>query len=365
MLSLPEVESHDWPAPLAPGTDMRAVVMRAFGAPDVLRLETVRTPEPAAGEVLVQVAAVSVGRFLDVAARGGRHPYPGYTFPHIFGAEHAGVVATLGRDVDPGWLGKRVAVFPNVSDGTCRLCLRGYDELCPALQLIGMHRPGAYAQYVAVPTTNLHEVPAGITPEQASGLALSGAVVLNQLQRSGFTRGQWVLVQGAAGALGLLTVALVLHLGGHVIASSRRASKRSALLELGVDAALDPSDTDFVAKVQALTGGFGADLVVDNLGAVDIWTLSLASLASGGTVVSSGAFLGRDVPVDLRQLYIRGQRILGVRTGNLASVAALWEEVGRGFRPILGTTFPLEQAEHAHRVLEGDDNVGRVSLLVR
>lgn len=343
---------------------MRAVVIRGFGPPDVLRPEVVPTPHPAPGEVLVQVAAVSVGRFLDVAARAGRHPYPNYAFPHIFGAEHAGLVAQVGPGVSAALVGKRVAVFPNIADGTCRACVRGYDELCPSLELLGMHRPGAYAQYVAVPAQNLHEVPDDMTSEQATGLALAGAVAMNQLTRAGFTRGQSVLVQGAAGALGLLTVSLVLHLGGRVLASSRSAAKRAVLSSLGVEAALDSAADDFAQQVRLATDGMGADIVIDNLGEEGIWRTSTASLAAGGTIVSSGAFLGHDLPINLRQLYLHGQRIVGVRTGNAASVHELWAEVDKGFRPVLGTTFGLEHAEQAHRVLEGEENMGRVSLLV-
>jgi NADPH:quinone reductase-like Zn-dependent oxidoreductase len=78
---------------------MRAVVFREFGAPEVLGEEVIAVPVPAPGEVLVQVAAVSVGRFLDLTARAGQHPYRGFTFPHVLGAEHAGVGALLGPDV--------------------------------------------------------------------------------------------------------------------------------------------------------------------------------------------------------------------------------------------------------------------------
>jgi NADPH:quinone reductase-like Zn-dependent oxidoreductase len=360
-----DAAAHDaWPAPVPPPPTMRAVVLPAFGPPEVLREEIVPTPVPAAGDVLVQVAAVSIGRLLDVAARAGRHPYPGFAFPHVLGAEHAGVIAAIGTGVTGWQVGQRVAAFPVVTDGTCYYCLRGYDELCENLQLIGIHRAGAYAQYVAVPARNLHVVPTDISPAQATGLALSGAVAMNQLKRSGFLPGQWVLVQGASSALGSLTVSLALHLGAHVIAASRSTAKRDRLTALGADAVLDPLAPDFTEQVRALGGGRGADIVVDSLGEDRIWQTSLASLAPTGTLVSSGAFLGRHVQVDLPRLYLQGQRIVGVRSGNAASIAALWTEVDRGFRPVLDTTFPLTDAAGAHRYLEDGQNVGRVSLVI-
>jgi NADPH:quinone reductase-like Zn-dependent oxidoreductase len=343
---------------------MRAVILPEFGQPEVLREAVVATPAPAAGEVLVQVAAVSVGRVLDLAARAGRHPYPGFQFPHVLGAEHAGVIAALGPAVT-GWrIGERVAAFPVITDGTCFYCLRGYDEVCENLKLIGIHQPGAYAQYVAVPARNLHPVPADITPAQATGLVLSGAVAMNQLQRSGFEAGDWVLVQGASSALGSLTASLAVHLGGHVIVASRSPAKRDRLAALRADAVLDPAAPDFAARVRSLTGGHGASIVIDNLGEAGVWQASLASLAPTGTLVSSGAFLGGDVRIDLSRLYQQAQRVIGVRTGNQASIAALWAEVDRGFRPVLDTTFPLQEAAGAHRYLEDGQNVGRVSLII-
>jgi NADPH:quinone reductase-like Zn-dependent oxidoreductase len=356
--------SDGWPAAIRPPATMRAVILPEFGQPDVLCEAVVATPVPAAGEVLVQVAAVSVGRVLDLAARAGRHPYPGFRFPHVLGAEHAGVIAALGPAVT-GWrTGERVAAFPVVTDGTCYYCLRGYDEVCENQKLIGIHRPGAYAQYVAVPARNLHPVPADISPAQATGLALSGAVAMNQLQRSGFETGDWVLVQGASSGLGSLTASLAMHLGARVIAASRSPARRDRLAALRADAVLDPVAPDFAARVRSLTDGRGADIVIDNLGESDVWQASVACLAPTGILVSSGAFLGGNVRIDLSRLYLQAQRIIGVRTGNQASIAALWAEVDRGFRPVLDTTFPLEEAAVAHRYLEDGQNVGRVSLVV-
>ncbi len=173
---------------------------------------------------------------------------------------------------------------------------------------------------------------------------------------------QWVLVQGAASALGSLTAAYAAHLGARVIGTSRSAWKRERLGELGVTAALDPHDPGFVDQVLALTGGEGVDVVVDDLGEPALWERGLAVLAVGGAAVTSGAFLGGHPGLDLRRLYLRNQRILGVRTGNPASVEALWEQVGRGFRPVVDRTFAIAHAADAHRHLEADGNMGRVVL---
>ncbi|MQA13746.1 MAG: zinc-binding dehydrogenase [Pseudonocardiaceae bacterium] len=341
---------------------MQAVVFREFGDPSVLQTDEVAVPAMGAADVLIRVAAVSVGRLLDLTARAGTHPYARFQLPHILGAEHAGTVVAVGSGVDTVTVGDRVAVFPVVSCAACAACLDGCPEACPELEIMGVHRPGAYAQYTRVPAVTVHAVPDGIDPVTAAGLALAGPVAQNQLTQAGLRPGDWVLVQGAASALGSLTAALARHLGARVIGTSRCDRKRQRLLELGVAAALDPTSDDFVDQVLELTGGAGARIVIDDLGEEAIWDRSLAALATRGTAVSSGAFLGGKVGLDLLRLYSRCQQIVGVRTGNPASARRLWAEVANGFRPVIDRTFPVARAADAHRYLEASTNMGRVVL---
>lgn len=352
-----------WPFLQTLPTTMAAMTFREFGSPEVLRPETLQVPEIRADEVLIQVAAVSVGRLLDLAARAGTHPYAKFTFPHVLGAEHAGVVAAVGSAVTDLTVGQHVATFPVVTCGTCAACSDGYDELCPQLEIIGTHRQGAYAEYVAVPAANAHPVPAGINPVDACALALSAATAMNQLSRAGLKPGGWVVVQAAPSALGSITATLARHLGANVIVTSRVAAKREQLVSHGFDHVLDGTTPDFPQEIQRLTGGSGADIVIDNIGDKTLWRNSQAALGRGGVIVSSGAFRGPEVPVNLQRLYSMGQRIFGVRTGNKESSRRVWQEVGRGFRPPVAATFPLAEASAAHRYLEDDLNVGRVALV--
>ncbi|MFJ6893205.1 zinc-binding dehydrogenase [Streptomyces hokutonensis] len=353
-----------WSDPLPVPESMRAMVFRRFGSPDVLEQAVLDTPRPGPGEVLVQVAAVSIGRLLDLTARAGRHPYAEFRLPHVLGADHAGVVAATGDGVESFRIGDRVAVFPVVTCGACASCAEGREEACTSLSLIGTHRPGAYAQYCVAPARNVHRVPEGITPAVAAALALNGAVAANQLTQAGLRPGDWVLVQGAASALGSATAALARHLGARIIATSRSPEKRKAMAAAGAEVVLDATAPDFAARVREATGGHGADIVVDNLGDPAVWDATIDALARGGTVVTSGAFLGGKVQLDLLRLYSNCQRVIGVRTGNPASVDALWSHAGHGFRAVLDRTFPIALAADAHRYLEDDNNVGRVALTV-
>jgi NADPH:quinone reductase-like Zn-dependent oxidoreductase len=356
----------DWPElPAAVPRTMTAVTFREFGGPEVLKPEQLPVPVPGAGEVLVRVAAVSVGRLLDLVARSGKHPYASFTFSHVLGAEHAGVVAARGTGVTNLTVGDRVAVFPVVVEGEDDLTRAGFSELSPLVQLIGTHRQGAYAEYTAVPASNVTKVPSGIDPLEVVAVALAGAVANNQFDRAGgIGPGSRVIVQGATSALGSTTALLAKFLGAQVIVSSRYADKREKLRSLGFEHVLDGVEPRFVDEVRAIFGPGGAHVIVDNLGSPMVWEHGMQVLARGGTVVSSGAFLGHQVPLNLQRLYSLGQRIVGVRTGNLASAAKLWQQVDNGFRSVCDTAFLLEEAPLAHEYVEHGDNVGRVSLIV-
>ncbi|GAA4789922.1 zinc-binding dehydrogenase [Actinomycetospora chlora] len=352
-----------WPTvPSAVPATMSAVVFDRFGPPDVLTVDTVPTPEPGPGDVLVRVAAVCVGRFLDVSLRAGRHPVKP-ALPHVLGVEHAGTVVAVGADVTGVEVGQHVAVWPVLGCGDCAACAEGDKEACPRLHIAGVHGRGAYAEYTAVPAAAVWAIPDDLDPATAAGVALAGPVAMNQLRRAGLRSGDWVLVVGAASALGATTAELARHLGARVIGTSRAAWKRERLLGLGLEAALDPTSDSFVDDVRALTGGDGVAVAVDDLGEPEIFARVTDVLAPRGTVVSSGAFLGGTVPLNLARLYTLNQRVLGVRTGNDASARELWSEVGRGFRPVVDRAFPLAAAAEAHRFLEADDNMGRIVLI--
>ncbi|MFH8658155.1 alcohol dehydrogenase catalytic domain-containing protein [Streptomyces afghaniensis] len=365
-MSITSVASElGWSEALPVPATMRAMLFRRFGPPDVLEQATVDTPRPGPGEVLVQVAAVGIGRLLDLTARAGNHPYARIEPPHILGADHAGTIAALGEGVNSVQVGDRVAVLPGVACGTCAYCADGREEVCDALTVIGTHRPGAYAQYCAVPAGNVHKVPDGIPAAMAASLALLGPVAANQMTQAGLRPGHWVLVQGASSALGSTTAAYAQHLGARIISTSRSAQKRAAMAAAGADLVLDTNAPDFVERVREATGGRGVDIAVDNLGDPAVWDATIDSLARGGAVVTSGAFLGGQVKINLRRVYSDCHRIIGVRTGNPAAVAELWTQVENGFRAVVDRTFTIARAADAHRYMEDDNSLGRVALTLR
>lgn len=353
----------DWPSATAAQATMRAVVFREFGPPDVLRVESTPTPAPGPGELLVRVAAVSIGRLLDVVARAGHHPWARFEFPHILGAEHSGVVVGAGAGGHSFEIGDRVAVFPTIRSSEHSADTGSFGELDLDATVIGTHRPGAYAEYTVVPAANAHQVPAGVSAAEAAAVALAGTVALTQFVRvGGVGAGTRVLVPGASSALGCTTALLARHLGADVVVTSRDLRKRAQLTSHGFDHVLDSTAPDYPAQVMAAFAGRGPDVIVDNLGDATLWLQHLEILAPGGAVVSSGALLGAEMSIDLRRLYRLSQRIIGVRSGSLEEFHQLWTLVEGGFRPVIDQVFPLDEAASAHERVENDENVGRILL---
>ncbi|WP_432835719.1 alcohol dehydrogenase catalytic domain-containing protein [Dactylosporangium sp. CA-092794] len=347
---------------------MRGYVMRAFGAPDVMELvDDLPVPEPADGEVLIRVQAIALARTKDVAMRAGRPPFaPRVSLPHTPGTEHAGVIEAVGTNVDPALLGTRVAVSAVLTCGACRACRRGREEACADFRLVGVDRPGCYAEFVTVPAANAFPIPDDLPIAHAAALAANGPVARAQLDAGSVGSGDVVAIMGAAGALGSTAACLAHHRGASVIAVDRVASKAGLLAALPADGIFDGADPELAAKLRAHTGGWGIDCVVDNLGLPDLWLAYRPAVATLGRIVVSGA-IGRDaIPMELLPFYLHSQSLIGVRTGNFTQMAGLWSDVSAGFR-LPGTvvrTMPWTDMPQAHAMVENGAAIAQTVLEV-
>jgi NADPH:quinone reductase-like Zn-dependent oxidoreductase len=211
---------------------------------------------------------------------------------------------------------------------------------------------------------NIVPIPDGVSFAQAAALAANGPVARAQLDAGGVAAGSTVLVLGASGALGSAVVALARFRGAEVIATARLQARPDALTGMPVGAQVDTDRPDFAAAVLEITGGWGVDCVIDNLGLPALWNRYQPALAAMGRVVVSGALDEVPVPVALRPLYLRNQSIIGVRTGNRSDIARLWQDVQAGFRlvPDLLSTMPLAAAAAAHQMVEAGRHRGQIIL---
>ena len=342
---------------------MRAVVMREFGAPEVLLAEDLPDPEPGPEEAVVRVAAVEVSATRDAGTRSGRHPFSRLvTLPHVLGGDCAGTVVGVGPGVEEDLVGARVAVSNAIACHACRFCLAGHDEACENLQLVGVHRPGSYAEYLAVPAANLTRLPDGLGLREAAALAADGAVAYAQLEAGGVGPGTRVLVCGAAGALGSTLVTLAAARGAHVIALSRRAPE--LLARWGAATTIASDAPDLTARLLEATDGAGVDVVVDNVALPAPFAGYMPALAVRGRVVMSGAMGPEPIAFAPQALYLRSQSIVGLRTESRATRVRFWGEVAALPRlaPDALATLPLEEAVEAHHRLASGAKVGHLLL---
>ena len=181
---------------------MKAIVIRQFGAPEVMRLENVAEPQAAPGEIVIKVHSVSVNRTLDCVVRAGKYPVT-IQMPHVLGVDPAGKVEDVGREVTKFKVGDRVAAISIIRCGRCKQCARGLEANCLASQHIGLHRWGGYAEYVSVPERNGFHIADNLTYAEGTVITRHYPMAFNLLTRKTRVQaGDWVLVMGATGALG-------------------------------------------------------------------------------------------------------------------------------------------------------------------
>jgi threonine dehydrogenase-like Zn-dependent dehydrogenase len=263
---------------------MKALVWQG---PEKMEVEEVPEPIPAPGEVLVRPEAAGIcGSEVEgyLGKMGNRTP------PLVMGHEFAGTVVEVGEGVDRGLVGREVAVNPLYSDGTCRLCRMGLTNLCPNRGLVGIHRPGGFAELTSVPATNAHPLPEGMRDAARLGsLAepLANGVHAMRLGTAGAERVEHAVVIGA-GAIGLMCLQAAVLSGIPLVhAVEPVEGRREHALALGAHAA-HASPEEAREALEEATEGLGVDLVVDAVGAETTRRAAVEMVRPGGTAVCIG-----------------------------------------------------------------------------
>jgi putative PIG3 family NAD(P)H quinone oxidoreductase len=317
------------------------------GPPEVLRAVERPDPLPAAGEVLIRVAAAGVNR-PDVMQRRGAYPPPAGA-SDIPGLEVSGTIAALGDGVGDWRVGDQVCAL--VAGG-------GYATLCVA----------PAAQCLPIPAS-LDAVGAAALPET------SFTVWANVFERGGLRAGESALFHGGTSGIGTTAIQLAAARGARVFATAGTDLKCRVCEQLGAERAINYRATDFVEAVRTLTGGRGVDLILDIVGGSYV-PRNLAALAMDGRLVQIGFMAGDPTAqVDFRRvlgrrLTITGSTLRPRTIGEKAQIAAavrreVWPLVEHGaIKPIVYRTFPLAAAADAHRLMESSDHIGKIVLTV-
>ncbi len=341
---------------------MRAIVFDRCGGPEVL--EPREVPEPALGpdEVLVEVRACGLNH-LDLWVRAG---LPGLApeMPHILGSDVAGVVAAAGAAVRHVKPGDRVLVLPTLSCGVCPACLAGDDNLCRDHDVLGRRRNGGYAEKVSVPGVNCLPHPANLSFEQAAAVPRVFLTAWHMLAgRARVRPGEDVLVVGASGGVGSAAVQIAKLLGARVLATAGGAERARRARELGADEIIDHASEDLGARVRALTGRKGADVVIEHVGG-PVFEAAVGALARNGRLVTCGATIGPRATLDLNLLFGRHLSLLGSWMGRRAELVEALKFVSAGrLVPVVDVVLPLAEARQAHERIEARRMFGKVVLV--
>ena len=343
---------------------MKAVFFTAHGGNEVLTVGERPDPSPGPGEVLVRIEAAALNR-LDLFVRDGIPGVP-VVFPHVPGADGAGVVEALGPGVTGPAPGTRVVLQPGLSCGTCEFCLSGERSLCVRYRILGEHLPGTFAERIAVPASNVHAAPAGLSPEQAAAFPLAALTAWRMLvTRAELRPGETVLIHGIGGGVSTFALQIARLCGAsRVIVTSSSAAKRARAKELGADETIDYTATDVGKAVREMTGKRGVDVVVDSVGAAT-WKHSLAAAAKMGRIVTCGATSGPAPPENINVIFWKQLSILGSTMGTDAEFSAMLAAVGAGrLQPVVDTVFPLGDVRKAYERMASGEAFGKIVLKV-
>src|SRR3954453_16310045 len=342
---------------------MKAIIVREFGGPEVLRYEEVPTPTPGPGEVLLRVCAVSVNRTLDLMVRqdGNRR---GVQLPLVLGVDPTGEVVALGPEADGVQDGDRVGARSMVRCGTCATCRGGTGRGCPTPRMLGVHRWGGYAEYVVVPAQGLYQIPHGLPFPEATVVVRHFPVAYAQIRRVGLQPGETALVMGAAGGLGSALVQALEQAGATVIAGAGADDRVALARSLGADHGVNYRTQDLAAECLRLTEGRGVDVVFENIGDPTLWPGAFDSIAYKGRLITIGALGGAIVPLAARRLYFELITVIGGAHGEPQDVDRSLREAAAGHvRPLIAAVLPLERAREAHERVEAGETTGKIILV--
>ncbi|MFE6922792.1 NAD(P)H-quinone oxidoreductase [Nocardia sp. NPDC057663] len=332
---------------------MHAIELNGFGGPEVLEWTVTVDPEPGPGEVLVEVIAAGVNR-ADVLQRRGFYPPPADA-SSVPGLECSGTIVALGDGVRDWQVGDRV----------CAL-------------LAG----GGYAELVAVPATQLLPIPDGLDPVAAAGLPeVATTVWSNLVMTAGLRSGQLVLIHGGGGGIGTHAIQVARGLGARVAVTAGSDEKLAKCAELGAELLINYKTQDFVAEIAAQlspAGGAGADVILDNMGALYL-ERNVESLAPHGQLVVIGMQGGIAGTLNLATLLRKWGTVHATNVRNrprtgagskaevVAAVRAqLWPQVAAGeIVPVISAELPITEAGRAHELLDDSETFGKVVLRVR
>lgn len=323
---------------------MKAIVVRKFGEPEVMRLEELPNPAPGPGQVLVRIHAAGVNPVDHYIRKGAYARLP--SLPYTPGADAAGTIEARGSDVAMFSLGARV-YMTGTSEGAY----------------------GAYAEMAVCDLAHVYSLPDSVSFEQGAAVGVPYGTAYRALfQRARALPGEWVLVHGGSGGVGTAAIQLARAAGMVVLATAGTDRGLAQVLAVGATHAFNHRGTDYADQIMAATGGHGIDVILEMLANVNL-NRDLGLLARNGRVIVIGN--RGTVEIDPRQTMARDADIRGMILFNTSprEMAEIHAAVGAGLRdltlrPVIGREFSLADARLAHEAVMSPGAHGKVVLKV-
>jgi NADPH:quinone reductase-like Zn-dependent oxidoreductase len=341
---------------------MKAIVIHQYGPPDVLRYEDVPDPQPRAGEIRIRIHAATVNRVLDVSVRAGKEGHRGPVLPLIPGVDCSGIVDAVGPGISKWRKDMRVAVAGVMPLEVCTEDGAGYSG---PTGMMGIKRPGGFAELVAVPACAAIALPDGLDFHHAAVVMRHVPTAWNLLFNvAGLKAGESVLIMGAGGNLGSIGIQIAKNvIGAKVIAAAGSDDRVQTGLALGADHAVNYNTHDLAAEVMKLTGGKGVNVLYDNIANPKVLPKAFLAVGFGGRVVTAGAHGGPNVTIDFSHLYHKQITIKGQPGYHPPDVPKCFAAAAEGkVQAQIERVLPLSQAAQAHRLVESGESLGKIVL---
>ncbi len=337
---------------------MRAMAFSQHGGPEVLQMMDLPRPAIDDDEVLVEVKACALNH-LDLWVRQGLPTK--IPMPHIGGCETAGVIADIGKKVKDLQAGQRVLISP----GQCGLSSdwynRGLDSCADDYMIQGYQSQGGFAEFTKARAVDALPISPAWSFVEWAAVPLTFVTAWNMLHsRARVQTNDQVVVFGASSGVGTAAIQIAKAAGARVLAVAGSEDKLKKAAQLGADALINYNTQDITREVRSHTGGKGADIVVEHVGAA-VWAQALKCLGKNGRLVTCGATTGSKVEIDLRFFFTQQHCILGAYMGARHELLQCLRMVERRiFQPVVDSVFPLEKLREAQQRMARREMFGKI-----
>ena len=343
---------------------MRAAVLSAHGGPEVVDfVDNLPVPEPATGEVRVQIRAAALNR-LDLFVRAGWKGLD-LDFPHVICSDGAGVVDAIGTGVTQFAAGDRVCIDPTIVQADDPALHSGLENQS-RIAILGEHHSGTAAEYVVLPQRNLVKMPAEFDFGEAAAAGLVGVTAWHSLiTRGQLQAGESVLIVGAGGGVNSISIQIAKLAGAMVYVVGSNAEKCRQAEQLGADVTINrEEEPQWSRAIYKLTSRRGVDVVVDNVGQATMGQ-SIRACRIGGRILIVGGTSGYQLELNIAQLFARQIALIGSTMGPHRDYMAVMQQVFVGrLQAVIGARLPLSDARKAQDMLEQNVVFGKVVLEV-